>query len=409
MAGEATLRRAEELRKQVNDHNYRYYVLDSPVVSDAEYDALMRELRELEAAHPELVTLDSPTQRVGAAPAAGFAEVAHPIPLLSLANAFNNEELVAWHKRAVNLLGRSDFDYVCELKIDGLAVALTYEDGRLIRGATRGDGVHGEDITQNVRTIRSVPLSLMGQPPARTGGQPPRRLEVRGEVYMPKESFRRLNEERASKGEPLFANPRNSAAGSVRQLDSRVTASRNLDIYVYALGYADDGPMPDNHWDAMSHLAELGFRINPQSRLCQTLEEVEDYYRSWVERRHDLPYQVDGVVVKIDLFEHQQALGYVGREPRWAVAYKFASEQAVTKLLNIGINVGRTGSLNPFAVLEPVVIGGATVKLATLHNEEDIRRKDIRVGDWVIVERAGEVIPQVVGPVADRRTGQERV
>ncbi len=394
--------RVEQLRKEINYHNYRYYVLDSPVISDAEYDELMRELRSLEEQYPELVTPDSPTQRVGAAPAKEFQEVQHPVPMLSLANAFNPEELRAWYRRAVTRLGIDRADMVCELKIDGLAVALTYRQGRLVRGATRGDGFRGEDVTQNLKTIKSIPLTLMGD-------NPPSSLEVRGEVYLPKEDFLRLNREREARGEPLFANPRNAGAGSVRQLDPRVTASRNLDIFVYGIGYAADGEMPNNHWDTLQRLKELGFRVNPHNRLCHTLEEVEDYYREWVEKHHDLPYATDGVVVKINDFSYQFRLGYVGREPRWAVAYKFPATQAVTKLLEIGINVGRTGSLNPYAVLEPVNVGGVIVKNAALHNEEDIHRKDIRIGDWVVVERAGEVIPQVVGPVVDRRTGQEQV
>ena len=401
MADDKVRERAAWLRRELNLHNYRYYVLDSPVISDADYDQMMRELRELEARYPELVTPDSPTQRVGAEPAEGFEEVEHRVPLLSLANAFDYEELAAWHRRVQNLLGIHDFDMVCELKVDGLAVALTYEEGRLIRGATRGNGFRGENVTQNLKTVRSIPLTLLGDGP--------RSLEVRGEVFMPKESFRRLNEERTAREEAPFANPRNAAAGSVRQLDSRVTASRHLDILVYGIGYTENGVMPDNHWDTLERLKGMGFKANPENRLCQSLEEVEDYYRTWVEGHHGLPYGADGVVVKVNSFAYQQQLGYVGREPRWAVAYKFPATQAITRLLKIEINVGRTGSLNPFAVLEPVNVGGATVKLATLHNEEDIHRKDIRIGDWVTVERAGEVIPQVVGPIVARRTGEERV
>ncbi|MEK7815096.1 MAG: NAD-dependent DNA ligase LigA [Chloroflexota bacterium] len=393
--------RVAELRRELNYHGYRYYVLDDPVISDAQYDALMRELRRLEEEHPELATADSPTQRVGAAPAEGFTQVQHRLPMLSLANAFNQEDLQAWYRRVKNLLDDADFPLACELKIDGLAVSLTYRNGVLVQGATRGDGYVGEDVTQNLRTIHTIPLSLLGNPPPD--------LEVRGEVYMPVESFRQLNRGRVERGEPPFANPRNSGAGSVRQLDSRVTASRNMQIWVYALGYSGDHPRPDNHWAALEWLKSLGFRVNPHNRLCHTLEEVSDYYHAWLEQRHDLPYEVDGVVVKVAPFAYQDALGVVGREPRWAVAFKFPAEQAVTRLLDIGVNVGRTGSLNPYAVLEPVVVSGATVKQASLHNEEDIRRKDIRIGDWVTVERAGEVIPQVVGPVVARRTGEERV
>ena len=401
MVDTSPTQRAAELRQEINYHNHRYYVLDAPVISDAEYDRLMEELRRLEAEYLELLTVNSPTQRVGAAPAEGFTQVPHRLPMLSLANAFDEAGVEAWYRRVKNLLDDADFEMACELKIDGLAVSLIYENGVLVRGATRGDGLVGEDVTQNLRTVRSIPLSLIGQPPPY--------LEVRGEVYMPIESFRQLNEDRADRGEPLFANPRNSGAGSIRQLDSRVTASRNMQIWVYSLGDTGDYPAPDNHWEALEWLKSLGFRINPQNRLCHKLDEVYDYYRVWLEQRHDLPYEIDGMVVKVNPFSHQKNLGVVGREPRWAIAYKFPAEQAITRLLDIGINVGRTGSLNPYAVLEPVVVSGATVKQATLHNEEDIRRKDIRIGDWVTIERAGDVIPQVVGPLVDRRTGREQV
>ena len=391
----------ERLRKDINYHNYRYYALDDPIISDAEYDQLMRALRALEEKYPGLVTNDSPTQRVGAVPAERFAEVQHVVPMLSLANAFSLEELQAWHRSRINLLEGAEFEMVCELKIDGLAVSLTYEGGRLARGATRGDGYRGQDVTQNIRTMNSIPLSLMVQYP--------RVLEVRGEVYMPTGSFRALNEMRVAAGEPPFSSPRNSAAGSLRQLDSRITASRNLDIYVYGLGHAEDGSMPDNHWDTLKRLKEMGFKTNPHNTLCRSLGEAEELYTSWLEERHQLPYQTDGLVVKVNSFEYQDILGYVGREPRWAMAYKFPAEQAITRLLDIGVNVGRTGSLNPYAILEPVNVIGAVVKMATLHNGEDIHRKDIRVGDWVVVERAGEVIPQIVGPVAARRNGEERM
>ena len=392
--------RLEELRKEIGFHNYRYYALDDPLFSDTEYDQLMRELRRLEEEHPELVTPDSPTQRVGATPSEGFVQVEHPLPMLSLANAFSYDELQAWHRRTVNLLEGVEFEMVCELKIDGLAVSLTYRDGHLARGATRGDGYRGEDVTQNLRTVKSIPLALLDSGP--------RTLEVRGEVYMSSAAFRTLNEERMAKEEPVYANPRNTAAGTVRQLDSRITATRNLEIFVYALGHTEDGSMPDNHWDALQRLKAMGFRTNPQNVLCRSLEEAESLYQGWLENRHDLPYQADGLVFKVNQFEYQRQLGFAGREPRWAIAYKFPAEQTTTRLLDIGINVGRTGSLNPYAILEPVIVSGATVKMATLHNEEDIHRKDIRIGDWVIVERAGEVIPQVVGPVVARRSGQER-
>ena len=409
MPDRAIIETLERLRKEVSFHDYRYHALDDPQISDAEYDRLTRSLRELEAEHPELVTPDSPTQRVGAGPVEGFDEVRHVLPMLSLANAFSYQELEAWHNRVTHLLEGAQFQMVCELKIDGLAVSLTYEHGRLVRGATRGDGFRGEDVTANLRTVRSIPLSLLSAAP--------RVLEVRGEVYLPAESFRRLNEEREARGEPLYANPRNTGAGSVRQLDPRITASRNLEVFVYGLGHAENGDStsmpenhwePDNHWDSLGVLQGLGFRTNPHNVICTELEQVEDLFRSWLERRHDLPYAADGIVVKVNLFRFQDVLGYVGREPRWAIAYKFPAERVVTRLVKIGINVGRTGSLNPYAELEPVNVSGATVKMATLHNEEDIRRKDIREGDWVVVERAGDVIPQIVGPVLERRTGDER-
>ena len=396
-----TVQRLEELRKEINFHAYRYYALDDPVIADGQYDALVRELQELEEAHPDLVTPDSPTRRVGAPPLEGFDQVVHALPMLSLANAFDFQELTAWHRRITNLLDGAPIEMVCELKIDGLAVSLTYRGGVLETGATRGDGYRGEDVTENLRTINSIPLRLQGDPlPV---------LEARGEVYFPIADFEALNRERMERGEPTYANPRNTAAGSVlRQLDSRITATRNLDIYVYSLGHYEDGALPDTHWEALSSLREMGFRINPENRLCTNLEEVYELYTRWLERRHDLSYQADGIVVKVNSLAQQEALGFVGREPRWAIAYKFPAEQAVTRLLDIGINVGRTGSLNPFAILDPVNVSGAVVKLANLHNEEDIRRKDIRKGDWVIVERAGEVIPQIVGPVVERRTGEEQ-
>ncbi len=391
---------AEELRSQINYHDYRYHVLDQPEISDAEYDELVRRLRAIEEHYPELITPDSPTQRVSGQPVEAFGVVQHREPLLSLANAFNFGELQAWHRRARNLADADDFALVCEPKIDGLAVALVYEDGRFVQGATRGDGFRGENISENLRTIRSIPMQVRGE-------GAPQRFEVRAEVYMPKSAFERLNNRRAERGEPLFANPRNAAAGSVRQLDPRVTSSRKLDIWIYQLGWAE-GSHPTSHWETLHWLRDLGFRINPNIKRYDSLGEIERHYREWVEKRHELEYEIDGLVVKMDDFALWDQLGFVGREPRWAIAYKFPPIQATTKLLDIAINVGRTGSLNPFAVLEPVRVGGVVVKQATLHNEDDVRRKDIRIGDTVIVQRAGDVIPQVVGPVVSKRTGAER-
>lgn len=393
--------RIAKLRQTINYHNYRYYVLDSPEVSDAEYDQLMKELRQLEAEHPELVTPDSPTQRIGAPPVEAFGVVEHPQPLLSLANAFSFEELEAWHKRVSNLLGGRQFDLVCEPKIDGLAVALTYVDGLLATGATRGDGYRGEDITQNLKTVRSIPLSVSTEAPPR--------FEVRGEVYLPKAGFEKLNEERAKNGLPLFANPRNAAAGSVRQLDSSITARRPLDIFVYGLGWAEGKAVPDTHWEIMQYLKSLGFKINPNIALLHSLDEAEKYHQSWMETREKFPYEADGIVVKVNSIALQQELGTVAHEPRWAIAYKFPAIQGTTRLIDIGINVGRTGSLNPYAILEPVRVGGVVISSAALHNEEDIHRKDIRIGDWVVVQRAGEVIPEIVEPIVSRRTGKEKI
>ena len=395
MASPEALTRAQSLRAELAQHNYSYYVLDAPTVSDAAYDVLMRELRELEAEFPDLVTPDSPTQRVGASPAKGFAEVIHRSQMFSLANSFDDDEYMAWVRRTQRLLGDQDFDVTCELKIDGLAVSLTYRNGVLERGATRGDGLRGEDVTANVRTIRSIPLQLLGSPPEL--------LEVRGEIYMGREGFRRMNEARAAEGLPLYANPRNSAAGSVRQLDPNVTATRPLNIWVYALGYIEGGAAPDNQWDLLLWLNEMGIRTNPNNRHYDNPEGAIDYYRQWLEGREDLDYDTDGTVVKVNSRAHWDALGAVGREPRWAIAFKWPAQQETTRVLGINVNVGRTGRINPFAVLEPVFVGGVTVQHATLHNADYISEKDIRVGDWVVVERAGEVIPQVVRSIPERR------
>jgi DNA ligase (NAD+) len=393
-------RQIEHLRAKINHHNYRYYVLDSPEISDAEYDELMRELKGLEEKYPQFLTPDSPTQRVGAAPVEAFGVVEHPYPLLSLGNAFSKDELLAWHTRISKLVGGKEFDFAGEHKIDGLAVALTYVNGSFSTGATRGDGFRGEDITQNLRTVRSIPLSVSREAPPR--------FEVRGEVYLPKAGFHKLNQERASEGLPLFANPRNAAAGSVRQLDPRITAKRPLDIFIYMLGYAEGKSTPTTHWETMEYLKSLGFKINQNNKLLASIEKVSDYYSKWVEKRDSLQYETDGVVVKVNQLDLQERMGNIGHEPRWAVAYKFPAIEATTRLKSIEISVGRTGTLNPYAVLEPVSVGGVTIKSAALHNEDDIRRKDIREGDIVIIRRAGEVIPEVVGPVKSKRRGKQK-
>ncbi|MFQ6121762.1 MAG: NAD-dependent DNA ligase LigA [Dehalococcoidales bacterium] len=393
-------KRIEQLRAEINHHNYRYYVLDSPEISDAEYDELMRELKQLEEQYPQFLTPDSPTQRVGAAPVEAFGVVEHPRPLLSLGNAFSKDELLAWYNRTSKLIPESQFNFAVEHKIDGLAVALTYVNGQLATGATRGDGFRGEDITQNLRTIRSIPLSVPKDAPSR--------FEARGEVFLPKAGFHKLNQERAAEGLPMFANPRNAAAGSVRQLDPRITAKRPLDIYIYALGYAEGKATPPTHWETMEYLKSLGFKVNPNNRLLNNIEEVEEYYHTWEEKRENLQYEVDGIVVKVNQLDLQERLGNIGHEPRWAIAYKFPAVQGTTRLIDIGISVGRTGTLNPYAILEPVSVGGVTIRQAALHNEDDIKRKDIREGDTVIVQRAGEVIPEVVGPIKSKRSGQEK-
>ena len=402
--------RLEELRDEVNRHNYRYHALDDPEIGDAAFDALYRALAAIEEQHPELVTSDSPTQRVGAEPVAGFAEAVHPNPMLSLGNAFDEEQFMAWHRRAQALVDGEAFGMVCELKFDGLAVALTYEDDELVRGATRGNGAVGEDVTSNLRTVRSIPLKLLDPDPngPKASVRPfvPGRLEVRGEVLFPKSRFVEFNRQREKAGLTTYANPRNTAAGSVRQLDPRVTDARRLDIFVYSLGYAE-APMPETHWETLGYLRRLGFRTNPENQPVQSPEEALDYYRKWREKFETRDYGCDGVVVKVDSFDLQRHMGAVGREPRWAVAYKFPATRALTRLREIRVNVGRTGSINPYAVLEPVDVGGATVSQATLHNEDYVREKDLHVGDWVIVERAGEVIPQIVSVVEDRRTGGE--
>jgi DNA ligase (NAD+) len=396
--------RAAELREAIDRANHEYYALDAPTLSDAEYDRLFRALREIEAAHPELRTPDSPTQRVGAEPASRLEKTEHLAPMLSLDNAFGEDELRAWETRNARIADEvRAAGYVCEPKIDGLAIALTYEDGVLVKGATRGNGTIGEDVTRNLRTIREIPLRLRAD-----GPPPPRRFEIRGEVYMSLAGFQALNQRRAAEGQATFANPRNSAAGSLRQLDPAVTASRPLRFFAYALEAEAREPLPfDTQWGLLETLRAWGLPVNPLARPCAGLDEVLAFVHEFEGRRAELDYEVDGAVVKVNPLALHGELGIVGgREPRWAIAYKYAPDLAVTTLLDIRLNVGRTGALNPYAVLDPVEVGGVIVKLATLHNEDDIRRKDLRAGEKVIVKRAGEVIPQVVGPVLEE--GQAR-
>ncbi len=393
MAKEDPKRRAAELRERLDEANYRYHVLDTPAISDAEYDALLHELVLLEEAHPELVTPDSPTQRVGGKPSGDFPPYRHTVPMLSLANAFDEDGLRAFDARVRKLSG-GEPAYVCELKIDGLAMSLRYENGRLVSAGTRGDGSVGEEVTANVRTVRSVPLALRDTPPPA--------LDVRGEIYMTKTAFARLNATRAAAGQPLFANPRNTAAGGLRQLDPKATAERGLSFFAYAIGEFA-APEPQTQIELLAKLREFGFRVNPQAARQTTIDDVLAYCRRWESERETLDYEIDGVVIKVDELALQRQLGYAGKDPRWAIAFKFRAQEARTKLLGIGINVSRSGKLNPYAELEPVAIGGVTVKMATLHNEDDIVRKDIRAGDTVIVHRAGDVIPYVVGPVLELR------
>jgi len=396
-------KRIEALRRLIRYHAYLYHVLDSPEISDAEYDALVRQLEELERAHPELITPDSPSQRVGAPPVEAFGEVEHRLPMLSLDNAFDEEELRSWEKRIRRLLNEK-FDYVLEPKVDGLAISLTYEEGVLVRGSTRGDGFRGEDVTLNLRTVPSIPLRI----PVHGGEEPPRLLEVRGEVYMPLDLFQEMNRRREKEGEKLFANPRNAAAGSVRQLDSSITASRPLSIWVYGVGHFE-GVELTTQWQALEYLRALGFKVSPDISLHDDLDDIIAKIVEWIDKEESWNYEADGMVVKVNSLEQQETLGVVGRAPRWAIAYKFPAEEGVTRVLDIRVNVGRTGTLNPYAVLEPVQVGGVSISTATLHNFDDLRRKDIRVGDTVVIKRAGDVIPQVVRPLEELRGGEEKV
>jgi DNA ligase (NAD+) len=394
------IKRIEFLREEIKRNNYLYYVQDAPEISDAEYDALMVELRKLEEKYPDLVTSDSPTQTVGAKPRTEFGTVVHPVPMLSLGNVFNDQEMTDWYNRVCRMLDGEPFELMCEHKMDGLAIALTYEDGKLKIGATRGDGMVGENVTENIKTIKNVPLQLKGSFPGR--------FEVRGEVYMPIDSFERLNDERSRKGQSLFANPRNAAAGSLRQLDSSVTADRALSVMIYHLGWYEDGEMPDTHELILDKLAELGFTTNKYNRKVKDLNGVLEYYRECNDYRPTLPYPIDGVVVKVNSIAQQKRLGAIAHDPRWAIAYKFPAIQKRTLLEDIGVSVGRTGTMNPYAIMTPVEVGGVTISRASLHNEEDILRKDIRKGDYVFLQRAGDVIPDVIGPTPDSVTRPDR-
>lgn len=389
-------KRVRELHERLNQYSYEYYVLDQPTVPDAEYDRLMQELIEIENAFPELRTPDSPTQRVGGQPSEAFQKVRHDIPMLSLANAFGEGDLRDFDRRVRESLNE-EYSYVCELKIDGLAVSLTYENGVFVQGSTRGDGAIGEDITMNLRTIHSIPLRL----------KEPVSIEVRGEAFMPKKSFEKLNREREERGETLFANPRNAAAGSLRQLDPKIAASRNLDIFLYGIGNSGNVNI-QSHSEGLDYLDRLGFKTNKERRKCKDIEEVIQYIKEYTEKRSNLPYEIDGIVIKVDSLAQQEKLGSTAKSPRWAIAYKFPAEEVVTKLLDIELSVGRTGVVTPTAVLEPVRVAGTTVQRASLHNEDYIREKDIKIGDEVVIKKAGDIIPEVVRPIKERRKGEEK-
>ena len=398
---EAIKRYIEDLRQKIHYHNYRYYVLNEPEISDAEYDRLFHELEELEREHPDLVTPDSPTQRIGAAPLEEFGAFTHSIPMLSLNSVTTEEEVQDFNDRVRRLLGSAEIEYVVELKIDGLAMELVYEHGSFIVGSTRGDGYTGEDITQNLRTIKTIPLRIFADDTS------PSLLEVRGEVFIPLSKFKELNMELGEKGEKMFANPRNAAAGSVRQLDPRVTASRPLDFFAYGVGRVE-GKEFLTQWEVLDYLRRIGFKVNPLIRRFGDIEGVIRYHKEVEEKRDDLDYEIDGVVVKVNSIAHQNTLGTISRSPRWALAYKFSAREEFTVVNDIVVQVGRTGALTPVAVLEPVQIAGVTVSRATLHNEDELRKKDVRIGDTVVVERAGDVIPEVVSVITSKRTGAEK-
>jgi DNA ligase (NAD+) len=390
----------ESLREKIRRHEYRYYVLDDPEISDAEFDLLMIEMKKLEAANPELVTPDSPTQRVGGKPREGFVKVAHSVQMLSLDNAYSEEELRDWERRVQELSGRTDVEYVCELKLDGMSLALRYEAGKLVRGITRGDGSTGEDVTSNVRTVRSVPLVVSPEKLKKAGI--PADFEVRGEMLMPLASFKKMNEDREKQGLALFANPRNATAGTVRQLEPSITAQRRLDYFTYML-LVGGRTIFDNHWQTLNSLEVAGFKVNPRRALAASFDEVWKFIGQWEEKRETLPYEIDGVVVKVNSTPIQRQLGFTGKAPRWAIAYKYAARSGITQIEDILVQVGRTGKLTPVAALKPVPIGGTTVSRATLHNMDEIERLGVKIGDWVEVERCGDVIPKVVRVIDDAK------
>jgi DNA ligase (NAD+) len=394
----------EKLRNDIRYHEHRYYVLDNPVISDFEFDKLMRRLQELEVQNPELVTPDSPTQRVGGQPAEEFPKLRHSVPMLSLDNTYSVDELEDFDRRVREISGRSKVEYVGELKLDGLSMALTYEDGVLTHGVTRGDGVEGEDVTANVKTIRSVPLGIDAERSELIGD--PRRLEVRGEVIMPRKAFEQTNAQREAAGEARFANPRNAAAGSMRQLDSRIVAQRKLDMFLYYLLVENREPLRE-HWQNLEALVKMGFKVNPNRRLCKSFEELMAYIQEWESKRDGLEYEIDGIVVKVNDIRLWEELGTTAKSPRWAIAYKYAARQATTRVMDIRAQVGRTGTLTPVADLEPVDVGGVTVSHATLHNMDEIARLGVKIGDAVLIQRAGEVIPQVVKVVKQAPEGRE--
>jgi DNA ligase (NAD+) len=389
----------EALREKIRHHEYRYYVLDDPEISDFDFDKLVEQLKKLEAEHPELITPDSPTQRVGGKPREGVVKVAHSSPMLSLDNTYSEDELRAWERRVHELSGRKDVDYVCELKLDGMSLALIYEDGALSRGVTRGDGSIGEDVTLNIRTVRSIPLAIPKDKLKKAGL--PRSFEVRGELLMPIAFFKKMNEEREAKGLSLFANPRNATAGTVRQLDASITAQRRLDFFPYIL-LQNGRTYMGRHWETLEALEAAGFKVNQHRALAKNMEEVWKFIRHWEEKRESLPYEIDGVVIKVDRTSLQDELGFTGKAPRWAIAYKYAARAGITQILSIRVQVGRTGKLTPVAELAPVAIGGTTVRNATLHNMDEIERLGVKIGDWVQVERGGDVIPKVAKVIDDK-------